>query len=215
MKQPVRNRRRNQKGNALLEFAIVSIVIIPLFFGMVGVGVNLGHMNQVLQITRDAGHMYAKGVDFSVAANQNILVNLATGTGFAATGGNGVMMFSEVIQVYLADCTAAGYTSSNCTNLNKLVFTNRIVVGDSTIRASNYGTPSSTIVSSNGNIAPSDYLTNSSAVVGGTFSSELTTAGLTLNDGDVAYATEFYLQTPDISFLGTVGSSGVYAKAIF
>jgi hypothetical protein len=44
---------------------------------------------------------------------------------------------------------------------------------------------------------------------------ELTNSGLTLNDGDIAYLTEFYESTPDLSFLGAGGTSGVYAKAIF
>jgi len=214
MKQPVQ-RNSKERGNALLEFAAVSIVIIPLFFGMVGVGINLGHMNQALQISRDAGHMYAKGVDFSQSGNQNIIVNLASGTGLAVAGGNAALMFSQIIQVYPADCTAAGLSSGACTNSGKLVFTNRIVIGDSTLRSSNYGTPASGILSANGNISPANYLTNSTALVTGSFATELTNAGLTLNDGDVAYLTELYLKTPDISFLGSPGTSGVYAKAIF
>lgn len=206
---------RGERGNALLEFAVVSIVIIPLLFGTVGVGINLGHMNQAVEISRDAGHMYAKGVDFSQTTNQSILVNLATGTGFAASGGNGVMIFSQISLIYTADCTAAGLTGSQCSNNNQYVFVNRIVVGNSGLRSSNYGTPNSGIVNSSGNIAAADYLTNSSAVVTGTFSTDVTNAGLTLNDGDVVYLSELYLSTPDISYLGTVGSGGVYAKAIF
>src|ERR1039458_2248555 len=147
------NRKRNEKGNALIELAVVSIVIIPLFFGMVGIGINLGHMNQAVQSSRDVGHMYAKGVDFSQAGNQNIVIDLATGTGITTTGGNGVVTLSQVIQVYQADCNAAGYSSSQCTNLGQLVFINRIVIGNSGLRASNYGTPTSSIVNSSGNIA--------------------------------------------------------------
>lgn len=208
-------RKPGERGNALLEFAAVSIVIIPMFFGMIGAGINLGNMNQAVQIASDSGHMYAKGVDFSQTGNQNILVSLASGTGFAASGGNGTMLFSQVIQVYTADCTAAGLSSGQCTNNGKLVFTQRIVVGASSLRSSNYGTPAAGIVTSSGNIAPSDYLTNTTAVVTGTLSTELTNAGLTLNDGDVAYMTEFYLQTPNISFLGGPANSGIYSKAIF
>jgi Flp pilus assembly protein TadG len=208
-------RKRNQRGNALIELAIVSVVLIPLFFGMVGLGINLGHMNQAVQISRDTGHMYAKGVDFSQASNQNLIVTLSVGTGITANGGNGVVVLSQIIQVYQADCQAAGYTNAQCSNLGQLVFTNRIVIGNSGLRVSNYGTPNSGIVNSSGNIAAADYLTNSSAVVTGTFSSELTASGLTLSDGAVAYLTELYLSTPDISYLGTVGSGGVYAKAVF
>jgi Flp pilus assembly protein TadG len=214
MRHPV-HRKRSERGNALLEFAAVSIVIIPLFFGMVGAGINLGNMNQALQIASDSGHMYAKGVDFSQSSNQNILVQLATGTGFATSGGNGTLIFSQVIQVYTADCTAAGLSSGQCTNNGDLVFKQRVVVGNSGLRSSNYGTPQASIVTSDGNIAPHDYLTNTTAQVTGTLSTELTNASLTLNDGDVLYLTEFYMQTPSLSFLGGPGASGIYSKAMF
>lgn len=208
-------RNRNERGNGLLEFAAVSIVVIPLFFGMVGAGIQLGRMNEAVQICRDAAHMYARGVDFSQTSNQNILVSLATGSGMTVNGGNGVMIMSQIIQVYQADCTSAGLTAAQCTNLNQLVFVNRLVTGNSGLRASNYGTPPAALVNAQGNIAPSDYLTKPSLVLTGGFATELTNAGLTLNDGDVAYMTEFYESMPDLSFLGASGSGGVYAKAIF
>jgi len=206
---------RNEKGNALLEFAVVSIVVIPLFFGMVGSGIQLGRMNEAVQICSDAGHMFARGVDFSQTANQNILVSLATGSGMTVSGGNAVMIMSEIIQVYAADCTAAGLTAGQCTNSGQLVFVNRLITGSSSLRASNYGTPPANMVNAQGNISASNYLTASSLVVTGGFATELTNAGLTLNDGDIAYLTEFYESTPDLSFLGVTGSTGVYTKAVF
>jgi len=215
MRQTNAKLNRNEKGNALLEFAAVSIVVIPLFFGMVGAGIELGRMNEAVQICRDAAHMYARGVDFSQASNQNILVTLGYGTGMTANGGNGVVIMSQFTQVYQADCTAAGLTAGQCTNLNQLVFVNRLVTGNSGLRSSNYGTPPSSLVNSQGNIAASDYLTKSSLVLTGSMATELTNAGLTMNDGDVAYLTEFYESMPDLSFLGGSSSGGVYAKAIF
>ena len=215
MKRTNRKLLRNEKGNALLEFAAVSIVVIPLFFGMVGAGIQLGRMNEAVQICRDAAHMYARGVDFSQVANQNILVNLATGTGMTTSGGNGVVMMSQIVRVYQADCTAAGLTAGQCANLNQLVFVNRLVTGNAGLRVSNYGTPPSNLIDAQGNIAASDYLTKPSLLVTGGLAAELTNAGLTMNDGDVAYMTEFYESMPDLSFLGTTGSGGVYAKAIF
>jgi len=206
---------RNEKGNGLLEFAAVSIVVIPLFFGMVGAGIQLGRMDEAVQICRDAAHMYARGVDFTQTANKNILVSLATGSGMTVSGGNGVVIMSQLIQVYQADCTAAGLTAGQCTNLNQLVFVNRVVTGNSGLRSSNYGTPPSALVNMQGNVAASDYLTKPSLVLTGSMATELTNAGLTLADGDIAYLTEFYESTPDLSFLGAGGSGGVYAKAIF
>jgi Flp pilus assembly protein TadG len=207
--------KRNEKGNGLLEFAAVSIVVIPLFFGMVGAGIQLGRMNEAVQICRDSAHMYARGVDFSQTANQNILVTLALGSGMTRTGGSGVVIMSQIIQVYAADCAAAGIAAGSCTNLGQLVFVNREVTGNTGMRSSNYGTPPAALVNTQGNIAPSDYLTKPSLVLTGSMATELTNAGLTLADGDVAYLTEFYESMPDLSFLGTAGSGGVYAKAIF
>src|SRR5580693_2089432 len=159
-----RKLKRREEGNALLEFAAVSIVVIPLFFGMVGAGIQLGRMNEAVQICRDAGHMYARGVDFSQTANQNILASLALGTGMTATGGNAVVIMSQISQIYSADCTAAGLTSGECTNLGQLVFINQLVTGNASLRASNYGTPPSGMVNSLGNISAANYLTVASLV---------------------------------------------------
>src|SRR6202035_4635281 len=134
MQQSNRKLSRGERGNALLEFAAVSIVIIPLFFGMVGAGIQLGRMNEAVQICRHAPHMYARGVDFSLVSHQNILVNLATGTGMTVNGGNGVVIMSQIVRVYQADCTAAGISSGLCTNLGQLVFVNRLVTGNSGLR---------------------------------------------------------------------------------
>jgi hypothetical protein len=207
------NNNKREKGNSILEFAVVSIVIIPLFVGMVGIGINLGHSIQAVQIARDLGHMYAKGIDFSQTGNKNIAVSLATGTGMTANGGSGVIILSQVIQVYQADCNAGNHPN-DCSNVGKVVFTNRIVIGNSGLRASNYGTPPSSTVNSSGNIAANDYLTNMAVVANG-LATELSAAGLTLRQGDIVWMTEVYLSTPDISFLGAPGASGVYAKAVF
>lgn len=205
--------RRGESGNAAIEFAAISIVIIPLLFGTVSVGLNLGSMVQAVQVSRDVGHMYARGVDFSQAGNQNIAVALAPNSGMTTTGGNGVLVLSQIIQVYQADCDAAGLSGS-CTNLGQPVFTNQIVIGNASLMSSKFGTPAAGIVNSSGNIGASDYLTNGTAVANG-FSSVLTAAGLTLADGDIVYLSETYLSTPNLSFLGTPASNGVYARSIF
>jgi hypothetical protein len=191
----------------------LSIVIIPLLFGTVGVGVNMGTMVQAVQVSRDVAHMYARGVDFSQTANQNIAITLAPNSNITTTGGNGVLILSQITQVYQADCNAAGLTGT-CTNLGQTVFTNRIVIGNSSLTSSRYGTPAPAIVDSAGNLAAADYLTNPTAVATG-FSAVLTASGYTLGDGDVVYLSETYLSTPNLSFLGTQASNGVYAQSIF
>jgi hypothetical protein len=163
--------------------------------------------------------LYSKGVDFSQSSNKQIIVNLATPMGMtSATAGSGVVILSTIQQVYPADCTAAGISGGSCTNSGKDVITNRIVIGNSSY-TSQYGTPSSSLIDSQGDLSTGSssthgYLNDSSAVATG-FSNLLTAAGLTLADNQVAYLSEAYFTTPDVSYLGGPASGGVYAKTIF
>ena len=62
--------RKRQKGSMLVEFVLVmALVMVPLLLGTMVVGFNLIRSIQVNQINRDAGHMYARGVDFSSDTN--------------------------------------------------------------------------------------------------------------------------------------------------
>ena len=198
-----------------------------VFFGTVGLGVMLGRYIQAVQVDRDVAHMYSDGVDFTQSTPQNIIVQqLAAGTGMTLTGGNGVIIFSQVQTPYTADCAAAGYTNAQCVNRNTPVFTQRIVVGNKTLRTSNFGTPTSTLMNSLGNIAASVYLTNSdpTVVVSTSFQSQLVTAassaGLSTTlpiqpQGNIAYVVETYFQYPDIGFLGFNTAGGAYSCFIF
>src|SRR5712692_4606052 len=131
-----RNITSDRTGNVLIEFALVSAFSIPLLLGMFVTGTNITRSIQVSQISRDAGHMYAMNVDFSQAANQDVIVRLALGLGMTTTGGDGVVILSHIINVYLSDCTAAGLSAAQCTNLDQTVFTHRIVIGNASLRAS-------------------------------------------------------------------------------
>jgi hypothetical protein len=56
---------------------------------MITVGIAVVRNYQVNQLTRDVGHMMAKGVDFSQQANQNLVANdLANGLSLQANSGN-------------------------------------------------------------------------------------------------------------------------------
>jgi len=199
--------------------------LIWLFFGSTGVGIMMGRYVQAVQVARDVAHMYSDGVDFSQTANQNIIVQqLSAGTGMTSNGGNGVVIFSKVSTVYAADCTAAGV--SPCTNQGLPVFTQRIEIGNSALRASTFGTPNSAILDAQGNIDPSVYLSNSDATVRTAgFETALDNAVQRATgsapvppaqaQGDAAYVVEVFFQYPDLAFLGFGGSSGAYAQFIF
>jgi hypothetical protein len=222
-----RNRRKRQSGSTILEFAICVPCLVMVFFGTIGIGIMMGRYIQAVQVDRDVAHMYSDGVDFTQSTPQNIIVQqLAAGTGMTLTGGNGVIIFSQVQTPYLADCTASGYTSGQCANKNLPVFTQRIVLGNASLRTSNFGTPTSTLMNASGNIAASVYLTNSDPTVrvAAGFENQLVAAagaaGLANTppvqpQGNIAYIVETYFQYPDIAFLGFNTAGGAYSCFIF
>lgn len=235
---PVTPRRRKQSGSTILELALVFPMLTLLLFGTVGLGVMLGRYIKAEQICRDVAHMYSDGVDFSQTNNQNIIIQqLAAGTGMTATNGNGVIILSRISTVYQADCNAAGL-SANCTNLGLPVFVQRLYMGKQSLKSSPFGTPTSTLMDSQGNISTTAYMKNTDATVrtsnfigqlddavsraGGTTPGSSPTCG-NLNasttcaqaQGSVAYVAEVYLTYPDIGFLGWSTAGGAYVRFIF
>jgi Flp pilus assembly protein TadG len=238
MTHPVSLRRKHREnGSTLLELAIVFPLMVAMLFGTVGLGVMLGRFITAEQICRDVAHMYSDGVDFSQTNNQNIIVQqLASGTGITATGGNGVIILSQIETVYQKDCTADGINS--CTNMGLPVFIQRLYMGNQSLKSSTFGTPTSTLMDSEGNISATVYMTNSDTSVqtgtfigqldnaitrsGGTLPSNGTQCGSTtasttcaMADGDVAFVTEVYIQYPDIGFLGWSTTGGAYVRFIY
>jgi len=199
-------RRRAQRGNELIEFALVASLLLPLLFGTVVVGLNLGRSIQVTQVSRDAGHMYSRDVDFSLAANRNLIVRLAQGLDIRATGGSGVLILSTITFIGQAQCDAAGLSGSDCANRDYPVITNRIVIGNPTARSSAFGTPNPELLSSSGNVA--NYMTNTSARADG-FG-----AVLALQPGEVAYVSEAFAASSNYNMPG-YQTTGVYCRTIF
>ncbi len=201
--------RKRQRGNEVIEFAICSVVLVPLFFGTVMIGVRLGRSIQVQQVARDTAHMYARNVDFSTATSKDMLVRIASGLGMTPTGGNGVVILSTMMKVGDVQCANGGLSTSQCFNRGQTVIINRIVVGNSSLRASDLVTPTASLIQSNGDIAPAHYLTNPSTVAA-TFPSLLV-----LNDGEFAYVVEAYFESPDLDSLRYYTNNAVYARCIF
>lgn len=200
-----------RRGSTAIEFALVMICLIPLFFGVIAMGVTIGQAIEAIQVTSDSGRMYCEGVDFTSASAQQLVTQLAQG--FTLTGtGNAVLIMSQISTVFAADCTAASV--SPCTNQGDSVFIQRVVVGNSALKTSAFGTPPSQYLDSEGNITSANYMQQSTLVASGF------AALMTQNDGDVAYVVEGYFSEPDISFLspgytGTSTTGGIYARAIY
>ena len=199
-------RRGTQRGTEVIEFALVASVLLPFLFGTIVVGLNLGRSVQVTQVSRDAGHMYSRSVDFSDATNQSLIERLAQGLNIHVTGGAGVVILSTIMFVGQAQCDAAGLSGGACSNLNQPVFIHRIVIGNPSARSSTFGTPNPGIVDGNGQV--SDYLTDASTRAAGF------AAVLPLAAGEVAYVSEVYVPSSDYGLPGYM-ATGVYSRTVF
>jgi len=161
---------KSRKGAAYVEFAISLLVLIPLLLGTIGIGLNMHMQLQTVQLARDAGHMFARNIDFTLLGNQQVLSTVAGSLNLSTTAGKGnsVVILSTVQYMDLNACTLAGMASggqpSGCTNYQKWVFTKRLVIGNSSIHSSNLGTPPASIVAADGSITIVNQATSTGAV---------------------------------------------------
>ena len=195
----------------MVEFTLAAgLFLVPLLLGAIVIGQNVIREIEVTQVCRDSAHMYSYGIDFSQSQNQNLLVNLARGLNLQVSGGNDVVTFSTITFVGPNDCVAGGYqaNSSSCANMNQTVITRRIVVGNTTLKPSAFGTPNSSLMNSSGNVSPAGYLNDTSTRATG-FSSLIP-----LVSGQFAYVSEMYVLTPDVSW-SYLGNTAISARFIF
>lgn len=202
-------RRSRQSGNALIEFALGFALLLPLYVWMIVYGLDLKRLMEVGQISRDAGHMYGRGVDFSLPGNQDVLVRLAAGMNMTRTGGAGVVLLSRVLKIGPQECLDGGVAVASCSNLGLAVFTQRVVVGNASLHTSRIGTPLGSLLQSDGSISPADYLTKAGA--------RTTNFNPILNlaDGEIAYVAEVWFESPVKNFPKDNSRGPLYARTIF
>lgn len=204
-----KRRRRGRRGNAIIEFGLCAIFMVPLYLSMVIVGLDLKRIVQGNQVARDVGHMFARWVDFSKVGNQNLVVRLAYGLNMTRTSGSGVVILSKVMKIGDQECLDGGVLVAQCTNRGSTVVMERQVIGNKSLKASQWATPEDSIINSDGSIDPVDYLKKASAV--------MTNFGTTLNlaNGEMAFVTETWFESA-VKDLPTLNSRGpVYARSIY
>ena len=205
-------RHPQERGSALVEFALSSLVWLPLLLGTIVFGFNLLGAIQVSQLCRDSGHMYAYGIDFTQPANATLLQRLITNLNINIQqgSGDGYIFFSTVTLVSDADCAAAG-ASNPCANRGKYVFTKLLVFGNPVGAQTSLGSPDASFLKSGSVIQLSDYLNNAS-LVATNFSSLLT---FTANQpGQYAYISEVNLRLHIINW-SSFSNTTSYARSIF
>lgn len=141
-------KRHATRGQSTVEFAFSVLMLVPLILGTGAIGINLIRTLQTVQLARDAGHMFARTVDFSQTGNQDVLVTIGSGLGLSKTPGQGnaVVILSGLTYVDGNTCVAANIANGNgnaptCTNLGLWVFTQRLEIGNTSLRNSNFGSP--------------------------------------------------------------------------
>jgi len=202
-------RRSRQNGNTMIEFALVISFAMPLLLYTFELGMTLSRSIQVRTVNRDAGAMFVRNIDFSLPGNQQILVRLAKGLGITLSGGNGVVILSQVMYIGDKECLAGGLQPNpgNCPNYSQYVFVKRFLVGNAALRSSVFGTPPAWAIASDGSIGSQSYLTNPTCVASG-FGSLLT-----LNPGEVSYVSETFQISAGFTMPGM--SSGTYTRNFF
>jgi hypothetical protein len=172
-----RRNHRNGRGGSAIEFALVSLTLVPLLLGAGTVGINMIKMEQTEQLAHEAGRMFGEGLDMSQPGNQTVVATVGSDLGLSTSAGQGnaVVILSALTYIDPAACASAGQVdsegnpSAGCTNYGKWVFTSRLTIGNSSVRTSNLGSPlvsgpNGVTINSNGTIGLSDYVTKSGAV---------------------------------------------------
>jgi hypothetical protein len=208
------NRKNGERGNTMIEFAVVMPFWITVLFGTIALGTNLTRTVQVVQISRDLADMYARGTDFSAAGFHNLItgqggsVSLVQGMDLVdpvSGGGNAVIYLSQVrhITVGDADCKVT------CNNVGKDVFLNQVVFGQTSLYTSFLGTgPLASDLDSHDNTKNPTSQTGDQTNQNQLFATTIPGLGAT------AYVVEVYVSSVDVSFLG-YGGAGNYARSVF
>ena len=108
-----RQRKEWQRGNAIIEFALVISFLVLLLMGTFSIGMTLTKSVQAGVVSRDAGAMFMRYVDFTVTQNRDLLLRLANGMGMMANGGRGVMIMTQILKIGIVECAAGDWRRRN------------------------------------------------------------------------------------------------------
>lgn len=202
-------RIRRQRGNAIIEFALVVTFLVMLLMGTFSVGMTLTKSVQAGVVARDAGAMFMRYVDFTLTGNKDLLVRLANGMGMTTTGGNGVVIMTQIMMVGTTECANGGLAPGACPNYNRPVAIKRVTVGNPALYTTTFGNPTPSLLLSDGSISTTNYL-NDASVRADNFTSIMTLSG-----GEYAYLSEAYFRTPEIDMPGYRNDTYVYQRNVF
>jgi hypothetical protein len=222
-------RLNRERGNALIEFAFVTILLIPVLAGSCTIGMFVANSIKVSAVCREAAVLFlratidpAGGFDLSQSYNQAIIVRAAAGLGMNQPGNNlpnpsglGAVILSKVVNVGAAECSAGvvplpspfpGWNTSNCANYGSYVFAGRIVIGNGSRFSSRIGTPPAGALQADGTVSAHNIATNSALQAPG-FASVLP-----LNASTFGLVSEMYADLSRLNLFSILSNPVVYVR---
>jgi hypothetical protein len=209
--------RRRHKGTFVIEFAIVSWLLIVMLVGSFQMGMLLVRAIQAGGLCRNGNVLMIRGIDLSQALNQQLLLRTAPSMGINTPGswapsptGAGVIILSQVYYVGPLECTTgvASFdgTTATCPNLNQYVIAMRINIGNTSQGTSVVGNPGST-PGSNGFLTPNQICTVSSNIAASSFSSILT-----LTSDQYTWVSEVFANSTAYNIFSIMPSPTIYMR---
>jgi len=164
-------RKGRKQGGATIEFALVSPFLVSLIIGTMMYGTQLIKELQIQQIARDTASMTARGTNFQLSANQQLVARLGQELNWPDSGLTSTspgVIYISTIEYLDATCNGANPV---CSNAGHWVFLRSTYFGNTTLRSSNFGAPAACLpgcLDSNltdGSLNTTDSLTNANAQV--------------------------------------------------
>ena len=183
---------RDRRGQAIAEFALSLPFLILISVGTFALGVVIDRHLTVTQLVRNAGNMYARGVDFTLVQNKELLLKAADGMEMTVDGGQGVIYLSTVILSQEGD------------NEGDPVVSERIVISNAGLHDSAVAMP--TTILPNGEVV--DYDNDANAVAS-------LPPGVELFGNERIYVAETFHDPRNLAFEGIFVPQGLYSAAFF
>jgi hypothetical protein len=203
--------RRGQRGNTIVELALVTPFLMLLLTGSFTIGMSLNRSMQASNVLRNANVLMSRNVDLSRSENQNMLIRSAAGLGMNVPGtnqpnpsGKGTLILSRVIRVGPVQC-AVGIVGWNgnpntCPNYGQYVIAQRIRLGNTSRWVSSIGNPTSAL-SSDGSVSDADIASVTSNRANGFPQLPAGTGVIYLANDTFAFIGEMFADLSELSFI--------------
>jgi hypothetical protein len=228
-----RTRGHAQKGQAIMEFGLITVSLALMFAGAFTVGAMLNKALQVSNVTRSAAVLMVTSVtnpkadlNLVLPQNQRILIREASGLGMALDAqydpsptGNGAIFLSKIVLVGNNECAAGvtpiptgvpPWTTATCPNYNTYVFAYYVAIGNNTRWASAYGTPPSAAIQSDGTVSAVNIATDTHVQV----PTATIQASITLAPSQYALISETYADVGSVAVFGIYRPPVIYYRTI-